>query len=59
MADLTFYTHPQSRGQTIRWMLEEVGAPYDTEVLDYGSTTLIPQGWRFHLDRAGNLLCLK
>ena len=28
-------------------------------VLDYGSTTLIPQGWRFHLDRAGNLLCLK
>ena len=38
MADLTFYTHPQSRGQTIRWMLEEVGAPYDTEVLDYGST---------------------
>jgi N-methylhydantoinase A len=28
-------------------------------VLDYGSTTLIPQGWRFQLDRAGNLLCLK
>lgn len=38
MADLTFYTHPQSRGQTIRWMLEEVGAPYDVEVLDYGAT---------------------
>ena len=38
MADLKFYTNPQSRGQTIRWMLEEVGAPYDTEVLDYATT---------------------
>ena len=38
MADLTFYTNPQSRGQTVRWMLEEVGQPYDTEILDYGST---------------------
>jgi glutathione S-transferase len=38
MADLVFYTHPMSRGQTIRWMLEEVGEPYDTEVLDYAST---------------------
>jgi N-methylhydantoinase A/oxoprolinase/acetone carboxylase beta subunit len=28
-------------------------------VLDYGSTTLIPRGWRFHLDNSGNLLCLK
>ena len=38
MSDLTFYTHPQSRGQTVRWMLEEVGEPYDTEILDYAST---------------------
>jgi glutathione S-transferase len=38
MADLVFYTNPMSRGQTVRWMLEEVGQPYDTEVLDYGST---------------------
>ena len=38
MTDLIFYTNPQSRGQTVRWMLEEVGEPYDTEVLDYGST---------------------
>ena len=38
MADLIFYTHPMSRGQTIRWMLEEVGEPYDTEILDYAST---------------------
>ena len=32
---LTFYTHPQSRGRVIRWMLEEVGAPYETVVLGY------------------------
>ena len=38
MSDLIFYTHPQSRGQTVRWMLEEVGAPYETEILEYGST---------------------
>jgi len=38
MSDLIFYTHPQSRGQTIRWMLEEVGAPYETEVVDYATT---------------------
>jgi N-methylhydantoinase A/oxoprolinase/acetone carboxylase beta subunit len=25
-------------------------------ILDYGSTTLIPPGWRFRLDRAGSLL---
>ena len=38
MADLIFYTNPQSRGQTVRWMLEEVGEPYDTEILDYATT---------------------
>lgn len=38
MADLIFYTNPQSRGQTVRWMLEEIGVPYKTVVLDYGST---------------------
>lgn len=38
MADLTFYTNPMSRGQTVRWMLEEVGEPYDTEILDYSTT---------------------
>lgn len=32
---LTFYTHPMSRGRIVRWMLEEVGCAYDTEVLDY------------------------
>ena len=38
MAGLTFFTNPMSRGQTVRWMLEEVGQPYDTEILDYGTT---------------------
>ena len=37
MADIIFYPNPMSRGQIIRWMLEEVGAPYDTEILDYAS----------------------
>ena len=38
MAELKFYTNPMSRGQTVRWMLEEVGQPYETEILDYAST---------------------
>ena len=38
MADLIFYTNPMSRGRTIRWMLEEVDAPYETQILEYGST---------------------
>jgi hypothetical protein len=25
-------------------------------VLDYGSTTLVPPGWKFRVDPAGNLL---
>ena len=38
MPDLVLYTNPMSRGRIARWMLEEVGAPYETVVLDYGST---------------------
>jgi glutathione S-transferase len=38
MGSLEFFTNPMSRGQTVRWMLEEVGEPYDTHVLDYGTT---------------------
>ena len=36
--DLIFYTNPMSRGQIARWMLEEVGAPYEPRILDYGTT---------------------
>jgi glutathione S-transferase len=35
---LTLYTNPMSRGRIARWMLEEVGAPYETVILDYGTT---------------------
>jgi glutathione S-transferase len=43
MADeLVFYTNPQSRGRLVRWMLEEVGQPYRTEVLDYSGTMKAP-----------------
>ena len=35
---LTFYTNPMSRGRIVRWMLEEVGQPYETVVLDYATT---------------------
>ena len=35
MADLIFYTNPQSRGRIIRWMLEEIGHRYETEVIPY------------------------
>ncbi len=38
MTDLVFYTNPQSRGRIVRWMLEELGEPYTTEVLDYKTT---------------------
>ena len=38
VTNLKFYTNPQSRGQIVRWMLEEVGQPYDTEILTYDGT---------------------
>lgn len=42
-ADLVFYTNPMSRGRIVRWMLEEVGEPYDTELLEYGTTMKAPE----------------
>ncbi|MDO5090904.1 MAG: glutathione S-transferase family protein [Cardiobacteriaceae bacterium] len=42
-AQLTFYTHPMSRGRIVRWMLEETGLPYDTVLLEYGTTMKAPE----------------
>ena len=42
MSGIIFYTNPQSRGQTVRWMLEELGEPYETVLLDYGTTMKSP-----------------
>lgn len=39
---LIFYTNPQSRGRISHWMLEEIGQPYETRVLDYGTTMKAP-----------------
>lgn len=33
---LTFYTNPMSRGRIARWMLEEIGEPYETVVVEWG-----------------------
>ncbi len=40
---LTFYTNPMSRGRIVRWMLEEIGEPYETVLLEYGTTMKAPE----------------
>jgi len=42
MTDLTLYTHPQSRGRIAHWMMEELGEPYETVWLDYGTSMKAP-----------------
>jgi glutathione S-transferase len=39
---IVFYTNPMSRGRIVRWMLEEVGQPYRTEVLEFGTGMKAP-----------------
>ena len=41
--EIVFYTNPMSRGRIARWMLEEIGQPYRTVVLDYGTTMKAPE----------------
>ena len=41
-SEFTLYTHPMSRGRSARWMLEECGVPYNTVVLDYGTSMKAP-----------------
>jgi glutathione S-transferase len=40
--DLMLYTNPMSRGRIARWMLEEIGQPYRTEMLDYATSMKAP-----------------
>jgi len=40
---LTLYTNPMSRGRIARWMLEEIGEPYETVLLDYGPPMKSPE----------------
>lgn len=42
MTDLTFYTHPYSRGRIVRWMLEELEVDYDVVVKEYGESMKAP-----------------
>ena len=41
--ELVLYTNPMSRGRIARWMLEEVGVPYRTVMLDYATTMHAPE----------------
>ncbi|PDT37670.1 glutathione S-transferase [Rhizobium sp. M10] len=41
--ELVFYTNPMSRGRIARWMLEEIGQPYRTELLTFGETMKAPE----------------
>ncbi|MFL1467352.1 glutathione S-transferase family protein [Marinobacter sp. DUT-3] len=43
MSELTFYTHPMSRGRVVRWMLEEVGVPYSVETMEFGADMKTPE----------------
>ncbi len=37
-----FYTNPMSRGQIVRWALEESGAAYETVIVEYGAGMKAP-----------------
>lgn len=39
---LTLYSNPMSRGRIARWMLEEIGQPYEVRYLDYGPDMKAP-----------------
>lgn len=41
--EIVFYTHPMSRGRIVRWMLEETGVSYRTELLEYGPAMKSPE----------------
>jgi len=42
MSDLVLYSNPMSRGRIARWMMEEIGRPYRTEMIGYGDAMKAP-----------------
>ncbi len=42
MNDLIFYTNPMSRGRIVRWMLEEIGCNYRSEIIEHGPAMKAP-----------------
>jgi glutathione S-transferase len=42
MDQVTLYTNPMSRGRIVRWALEEIGQPYQVELIDYATTLKAP-----------------
>ncbi|MBK8176383.1 MAG: glutathione S-transferase family protein [Rhodospirillales bacterium] len=42
-SELVLYTNPMSRGRIVRWILEEIGHPYQTELVPYGATMKAPE----------------
>lgn len=45
---LILYSNPMSRGRIARWMLEEVGQPYEVRYLDYGPAMKAPDYLRIN-----------
>ena len=43
MSNLVFFTHPQSRGRIVHWMMEELGEPYETVWLDFSTSMKAPE----------------
>ncbi|QFY60255.1 glutathione S-transferase family protein [Rhizobium grahamii] len=41
--ELTLYTNPMSRGRIARWMLEETGVPYTTEIVGFDGAMKSPE----------------
>lgn len=41
--EIVFYTNPQSRARIVRYMLEEIGVPYTTKVLNYNGDMKTPE----------------
>jgi len=57
MKTLTLYTNPQSRGRIVRWILEEIGVPYELEVMEYGGSIKSPE--YLAINPMGKVPCIK